>query len=88
MYRVIESFTDMQDNDHPYAVGDTFPRKNFDVPKERIIELSTANNRRKKPVIVFVENENVEVQEEVVEGESLKVNNSSKGAKSSAAKKG
>ena len=26
MYKVIKYFTDLQDNEHPYNAGDTFPR--------------------------------------------------------------
>ena len=46
MYEVIEFFTDMQDFDHPYSVGDTFPRSGLNVSEERLAELSSENNRR------------------------------------------
>lgn len=72
-YRVIEYFTDLQDFNHPYKVGDTFPRLGLDVSKERIAELSTNKNRRKKPLIEKVEDFVVdgekigEVKEDVIE---------------------
>lgn len=55
MYKVIEYFTDLQDNDYAYNVGDTFPRKGLTVNKERLTELSTKNNRQNKPLIKRVE---------------------------------
>lgn len=55
MYKVIEYFTDLQDNDYAYNVGDTFPRANSPVSKERLTELSTKNNRQNKPLIERVE---------------------------------
>ncbi|HEI9392212.1 Rho termination factor N-terminal domain-containing protein [Staphylococcus aureus] len=46
MYKVIEYFTDSQDNEYEYHVGDIFPRDGFEVSDERLTELSTTNNRR------------------------------------------
>lgn len=51
MYKVIVYFEDLQDEGHPYNVGDAFPRKGLKVGEERIKELSTAENRRGKPLI-------------------------------------
>ena len=45
MYKVIKSFTDLQDNNHAYYVGDTFPHNGVDVDAERIAELSSDKNR-------------------------------------------
>lgn len=55
MYKVIEYFTDLQDDDYTYNVGDTFPRKGLTVSKERLTELSTKNNRQNKRLIERVE---------------------------------
>lgn len=46
MYRVIKYFTDLQDGDRAYNVGDTFPREGVTVTPERIKELSGTENRR------------------------------------------
>lgn len=46
MYEVIEYFEDLQDSNHPYCVGDIFPRSGLVVSKERFEELSSTNNRR------------------------------------------
>lgn len=53
MYKVIEYFVDLQDNDREYNVGDTFNHEN--VNEERLTELSTKNNRQRKPLIERVE---------------------------------
>lgn len=55
MYKVIEYFTDLQDNNHEYNVGDTFPRDGLSISDERLTELSTKNNRQNKPLIERVE---------------------------------
>lgn len=57
MYKVIEFFTDLHDQDYPYKVGDTFPRAGIKVTKERIKELSSSNNRRGRPLIEEVKSE-------------------------------
>ena len=46
MYKVLAYFTDLQDNNHPYNEGDTFPRLGLSVDEKRLKELSTTNNRR------------------------------------------
>lgn len=51
MYKVIRYFTDLQDNDYPYNEGDIFPRDGMTVTKERIDELSSANNKQLRPLI-------------------------------------
>ena len=51
MYKVIKSFTDLQDNNHAYSVGDTFPHNGVEVDAERIAELSSDKNRLGVPLI-------------------------------------
>lgn len=55
MYKVIKYFTDLHDNDHPYNVGDTFPRNGVSVTDERIAELAGSDNKRGIPLIEKVE---------------------------------
>lgn len=50
-YEVIKYFTDLQDNDYGYNVGDIFPRKRLRVTDERLRELSTDENRQRVPLI-------------------------------------
>ena len=51
MYRVIEYFTDLHDDDHEYRVGDTFPREGLKVSEARLAELASAENLRGIPLI-------------------------------------
>ena len=51
MYKVIEYFTDLQDDNFAYNVGDTFPREGKEVSAERFTELSTSANLRGVPLI-------------------------------------
>ena len=55
MYKVIKHFTDLQDNNFAYNVGDEYPRKNFNVLPSRIKELSSDKNRQGEPLIIEVE---------------------------------
>lgn len=57
MYEVIHYFTDLQDNEYPYNVGDIFPRDGLMVNEERLKELSGSNNKQHKPLIKLVEEE-------------------------------
>ena len=54
MYNVIKSFTDLQDNNHAYYVGDTFPHNGVEVCAERIAELASDKNRLGVSLIVKV----------------------------------
>ena len=51
MYKVIKYFTDLQDNNYAYYVGDTFPRNGVDVDERRIAELSSDKNLQGVPLI-------------------------------------
>ena len=51
MYKVIKRFRDLQDNNHAYSVGDTFPHNGVEVDAERIAELSSDKNRLGVPLI-------------------------------------
>lgn len=51
MYKVIKYFTDLQDNNYAYYVGDTFPRNGVEVGAERIAELSSDKNLQSVPLI-------------------------------------
>lgn len=50
-YEVIHFFTDLQDNNYPYNVGDTFPHEGFEATEERLKELSGGGNKQHKPLI-------------------------------------
>ena len=51
MYKVIKSFTDLQDNNYAYYVGDAFPHNGVEVGAERIAELASDKNRLGVPLI-------------------------------------
>lgn len=68
MYKVIKFFTDLQDNNHAYKVGDIFPHDGMEVSENRLLELSTDKNRRQMPLIEKVE-------EEPKEPETVEANN-------------
>lgn len=55
MYRAIDVFFDLQDSNHKYLVGDTFPHEGLIVSKERISELTGVNNKLGRPLIEMVE---------------------------------
>lgn len=55
MYKVISYFTDLQDSNHPYKVGDEFPRLGLKVSDKRLEELASNKNRQGKPLIKKVE---------------------------------
>lgn len=54
MYKVLEYFTDLQDKSYAYNVGDVYPHKGYTPSDERIEELATDKNVRKRPVIELV----------------------------------
>lgn len=51
MYKVIKYFTDLQDNNYAYYVGDTFPRNGIEAGAERVAELSSDKNLQGVPLI-------------------------------------
>lgn len=72
-YTVISDFTDLQDNNFKYRVGDEFPRPGMKVSDERIDELSTTKNRRGLPMIEEEPKEEpVKQKEEPVQAEEPK----------------
>lgn len=69
MYKVIEYFCDLQDKNHPYNVGDTFPRNGctYKPDEARCAELAGTNNKRGVALIAKVEEKPVEEAPEVEE---------------------
>ena len=56
-YTTIVYFEDLTDNNYPYKVGDTYPRKGLRPSRKRIEELSTDKNLRGIPLISKVTND-------------------------------
>lgn len=55
MYEVIHFFTDLQDDEYPYNVGDLFPHDGLEVSEDRLKELSGSQNLQRKPLIKKIE---------------------------------
>lgn len=53
-YKVVKNFADLQDGNHVYFAGDTFPRKGTEVSNERIAELASTANKRGEILIEAV----------------------------------
>lgn len=51
MYKVIERFMDLQDDNYIYEVGDAYPREGADPALERICELASNSNKIGKQLI-------------------------------------
>lgn len=51
MYKAIVDFVDLQDNNHRYHAGDSFPREGYDPSEDRIKELLSDRNLRGAAVI-------------------------------------
>ena len=51
MFKVIVRFMDLQDGNHIYEVGDTFPRDGVKVGTDRINELMSCENKIGCPLI-------------------------------------
>lgn len=56
-YQVVKFFTDLHDENHPYNVGDSFPRAGVSVTEGRLAELAGNHNKQGVPLIVKVEEE-------------------------------
>lgn len=67
MYKVVSYFTDLQDANHPYNIGDTYPRNGLTVTAERIAELAGKSNLRGMPLIEEVREKADKVKAEPAE---------------------
>ena len=67
MYKCISYFTDLQDANHPYNIGDTYPRNGLTVTAERIAELAGKSNLRGIPLIEEVREKADKVKAEPAE---------------------
>lgn len=67
MCKVIKKFTDLQDGNHVYNVGDVYPREGYTPSEERIAELASDKNRQGTPLIEVPASAVVDVEEAVEE---------------------
>ena len=54
MYKVVKYFTDLQDGNYAYKVGDIYPRQGVEPTQARIEELASNKNRQGVPLIAIV----------------------------------
>lgn len=57
MFKVVKLFTDLQDDNYKYEVGDEYPRLGLKPSLARIKELSGSDNRQGTPLIEEVNDE-------------------------------
>lgn len=69
MCKVIKKFTDLQDGNHVYNVGDVYPREGYTPSEERIAELASDNNKQGVPLIEVPASAEVDAEEAVEETE-------------------
>ena len=67
VYKVLDYFTDLQDNSYEYNEGDTYPREGLNPSDDRIHELASDENVRGVPIIEAVE----EISKAKVETEAV-----------------
>lgn len=74
-YKVINSFKDLEDNEHIYIKDkDIYPREGLEPTKKRIKELSSAKNKIGKILIEKIENkEETEENKEETEENTEKI---------------
>lgn len=65
-YTVVRNFTDLQDDNFKYRVGDVFPHPGAKVTKARIAELMGTNNKRGMAVIAEIPTERTGSHEETL----------------------
>ena len=54
-YKVVKAFIDLQDDNHMYCEGDTFPRNGVEASDKRIAELASDANKCNMVLIEAVE---------------------------------
>lgn len=62
---VIKKFTDLQDGNRVYNVGDVYPREGYTPSEERIAELASDKNKQGTPLIEAPASAVVDVDEAI-----------------------
>ena len=73
MHRVIKYFTDLQDDEYPYNVGDTYPREGVVPSTERIEELSGGSNLQGTPLIEPDPETESQAESDIFDAEALEI---------------
>lgn len=74
MCKVIKKFTDLQDGNHVYNVGDVYPREGYTPSEERITELASDKNKQGTPLIEVPASAVVDADEAVEETKETEEN--------------
>lgn len=64
MYKVLKDFVDLEDDNYLYHKGDVYPRDGVEVGNERLLELSTKDNKIGEILIEAVDEPKKEVAKE------------------------
>lgn len=80
MYKVIQMFTDLQDKEYRYEIGDVYPREGLEVTKERFEELAGKENKRGEQLIEFVDDAEKEAEGQGEQKEPAKPKGKAKAA--------
>lgn len=67
MFKVIKLFTDLQDDNYKYEVGDEYPRLGLKPSLARIEELKGSDNKQHTPLIEEIEDLKADTEETVEE---------------------
>lgn len=67
MFKVVKLFTDLQDDNYKYEVGDEYPRLGLKPSLARIEELKGSDNKQGTPLIVEVVDESLIADESAEE---------------------
>lgn len=78
---VIKRFTDLQDGNHVYNVGDVYPREGYTPSEERIAELASDKNRQGTPLIEVPASAVVDADETVEEETAVEEPKGTEGTK-------
>lgn len=73
-YRVVNSFKDLEDNNHIYIKNkDIYPREGLEPTKKRIKELTSTKNKIGKVLIEKIEDEKPEENNEEINSEETEI---------------
>lgn len=67
MFKVIKLFTDLQDDNYKYEVGDEYPRLGLKPSLARIEELKGSDNKQHTPLIEEIEDLKADTEEKTEE---------------------